>query len=148
MSVDKRANWISPKVIAYVIGTSALIISGLIAHIFGLITYNEFFIVKFLAVTMGLYLGSSIVVGGGFKRLLNVLAISFAAIIFLDLCSVFLQGFLSFCVSFFVLLVIIRYSLIRDHDSGWFGALCAELMSIIFLLIITLILAMMQMFLF
>jgi len=148
MSVNKRVNWISLKVIAYVIGASTLIISGLIAHIFGLIAYNEVFIVKFLAVTMGLYLGSSIVVGGGLKRLLNVLAISFAAITILDLCFVFLQGFLAFCVSFFVLLVIIRYSLIRDHDSGWFGALCAELMSMIFLSIIMMILVMALLFLF
>lgn len=125
-------NEISFKEIAYVLGTSVLAIFWLIAHVLGLIAYSEIFVVNFIAMSVALYVAISIVVEGGLRKLLTVLAISFLAVIISDLCFYFLQPFIALCISLVVLLVIIKYFLIRDHDSGWFGALCAELIGLIF----------------
>jgi len=135
---------ISLKVITYVFGALALAVCGFI----GFIAYNLIFIVNVIAMTIALYAASSIVVGGELKKLGNVFIISFLAVVISDLCFTFFQQFIALCISLFVLLVIIRYSLIKDHDSGWFGALCAEVMSQIFLLVIATILAMARLFLF
>ena len=136
---------ISPKVIAYVFGALAIAIYGFITY---LGAYMHVFIVNVIAMTLSLYVGSSIVVGGELKRLLNVFIISFLAVTISDLCFAFFQPFIALCISLFVLLVIIKYSLIKDHDSGWFGALCAGLMSLVFLLMIEMILAIARLLLF
>lgn len=134
-------NGISLRVIAYVFGGLALAVCGFVA-------YNPIFIVNVIAMTIALYAASSIVVGGELKKLWSVLIISSLAVVISDLCFTFFQPFIALCISLFVLLVIIRYSLIKDHDSGWFGALCAEVMGLIFLSMIEIILAMAQLFLF
>jgi hypothetical protein len=136
------------EVLGYVLGTSVLAIIGLIAYILDLIAYTEIFAVNILAMTSGLYLGISIVVGGGLKRFLTVFLISFLGIVISDLCFSFLPQFIALSISLTALLVMIRYYLVKDHDSGWFGAVCAELMAVIFLLIIEMILALAQLFVF
>ncbi len=40
------------------------------------------------------------------------------------------------------------HSLIKDHDSGWFGVLCVVLLGLVFLLPITMVLTIAQFFLF
>jgi len=64
------------------------------------------------------------------------------------LCFSFLQHFIAFCISLTAWLVMIRYFLIRDHDSGWFGAVCTEVMAVIFLLVIEILLALAGLFIF
>ncbi len=140
MKIKKKGvNRINLRLIPYVFGALALAICGFI-------TYNLVFVVNVVVMTIALYVASSIVVGGELKRLLNVFIISFLAVIVSDLCFAFLQPFIALCIFLFVLLVTIRYSLIKDHDSGWFGALSAELMGLIFLLVIEIILGIAQLF--
>lgn len=129
------------KVITYVFG-------GLALAICGFVLYNPIFITNVIVMTIALYVASSIIIGGELKKLWSVLVISSLVVIISDLCFTFLQQFIALCISLFVLLVIIRYSLIEDHDSGWFGALCAEIIGLIFLSIIEIVLAMAQLFLF
>ena len=148
MGANKRVDRIRVRVIGYVLGTSVLVVLGLVGYILGLIAYSEIFVVNILAFTAGLYLGISIVAGGGLRRFLTVLLISFLAIVISDLCFSFLQHFIAFCISLTVWLVMIRYFLIRDHDSGWFGAVCTELMAVIFLLVIEILLALAGLFIF
>jgi len=148
IGVNKRVDRIRLEVLGYVLGTSVRAILVLTTYIWELIAYTEIFVVNILAMTIGLYLGSSIVVGGGPKRFLTVFLISFLAIIISDLCFSFLQHFIALCISLTALLVMIKYFLIKDHDSGWFGAVCTELMAVIFLLIIEMTLALAQLFLF
>jgi len=65
------------------------------------------------------------VVRGELKNLLNVVIISFLAVIISDLCFAFLQPFIALCIFLFGLWITIRHPLIKDHDSGWFwGAQC------------------------
>lgn len=130
---------ISLRVVAYFFGALALAIYGFIA-------YSVVFVVNAVAMTIALYVAISVVVGREFKKLLNVFIISFLVIITSELCFSYFQNFIAFCISLFVLLVMIRYSLIKDHDSGWFGALCTGLMTLIFLLLIEIILAIAQLF--
>jgi len=137
----KRVNRINPRVIPYAFGALALAICGFIA-------YNLVFMVNVVVMTIALYVACSIVVGRELKNLLNVFIISFLTVIISDLCFAFLQPFIALFIFFFVLLVAVRYSLIKDHDSGWFGALSAELMGLIFLLVIMMILGIAQLFLF
>jgi len=142
MQVGKKGvSRINLKVILYVFGALALAICGFIA-------YNLIFVVNVIVMTIALYVASSIVVGGELKKLLNVFIISFMVVIISDLCFSFFQPFIALCTSLFVLLVAIRYSLIKDHDSGWFGALCAGLMGLIFLSMIEIVLGIAQLFLF
>ena len=129
------------KVITYVFG-------GLALAICGFVPYNPVFITNVIVMTIALYAASSIIIGRELKKLWSVLVISSLAVIISDLCFTFLQVFIALCISLFVLLVIIRYSLIEDHDSGWFGALCAEIIGLVFLSIIEIVLAMAQLFLF
>jgi hypothetical protein len=131
------------KVIAYVS-------SALVLVVFGFIVFDSTFMTNVFAMTVALYAGVSIVVGRELKKLWDVFIISFPVIIISDLLFSFLpkQEFIAFSISFLTLLVIIRYSLVKDHDSGWFGALCVELIGQIFLLVIMLILGMADLFLF
>ena len=131
------------KVIAYVS-------SALVLVVFGFIVFDTTFMTNVFAMTVALYAGVSIVVGRELKKLWEVFIISFPVIIISDLLFSFLpkQEFIAFSISFLTLLVIIRYSLVKDHDSGWFGALCVELIGQIFLLVIMLILGMADLFLF
>jgi len=142
MQVKKKGvNRINLRLIPYVFGALALAICGFIA-------YNLVFMVNVVVMTIALYVACSIVVGRELKNLLNVFIISFLAVIISDLCFAFLQPFIALGIFLFVLLVTIRYSLFKDHDSGWFGALSAELMGLIFLLVIMMILGIAQLFLF
>ena len=125
--------------VAYVLGVLTL-------AIYGFIVYSIVPIVNVIAMTIALYAAGSIVVGGGFKNLLTVFTISVLSTIISDLCFAFLQPFIALCIFLFVLLVTIRYSLIKDHDSGWFGALGAQFIGMIFLLVIELTLGMVQLF--
>jgi hypothetical protein len=131
------------KVIAYVS-------SALVLVVFGFIVFDTTFMTNVFAMTVALYAGVSIVVGRELKKLWEVFIISFPVIIISDLLFSFFpkQEFIAFSISFLTLLVIIRYSLVKDHDSGWFGALCVELIGQIFLLVIMLILGMADLFLF
>lgn len=129
------------KAVTYVFG-------GLALAIYGFVPYNPVFITNVIVMTIALYASSSIIIGRELKKLWSVLVISSLAVIISDLCFTFLQVFIALCISLFVLLVIIRYSLIEDHDSGWFGALCAEIIGLVFLSIIEIVLAMAQLFLF
>ncbi|TET62664.1 hypothetical protein E3J49_07600 [Candidatus Bathyarchaeota archaeon] len=137
----KRVNRINPRVIPYAFGALALAICGFIA-------YNLVFMVNVVVMTIALYVACSIVVGRELKNLLNVFIISFLTVIISDLCFAFLQPFIALFIFFFVLLVAVRYSLIKDHDSGWFGALCATVLGLIFLLPIAIILVIVQLFVF
>ena len=125
--------------IAYVLGALAV-------AIWVSISYNVVFVVNFIAMSIALYVASSIVVEGGLRKLLTVLAISFIAVIISDLCFYFLQPFIALCIFVFVLLVIIKYFLIKHHDSGWFGAICAELIGLIFFSVIEVTLALIPSF--
>ena len=127
--------------VAYVLGALALAIYGFTA-------YSVIPIVNVIAITIALYAASSIVVGGGLDKLLTVFTISVLSTIIPDLFFAFLQPFIVVCISLFILLVGIRYSLIKDHDSGWFGALCAAVLGLIFLLPIAITLVIAQLFLF
>lgn len=127
--------------VAYILGVLTL-------AIYGFITYSVVPIVNVIAMTIALYAASSIVVGGGFKNLLTVLTISVLFTIVSDLCFAFLQPFIALCISLFIMLAAIKYSLIKDDDSGWFGAICAELIGLVFLLPIMIALTIAQFFLF
>ena len=124
-----------------------LAILGLITHFLGWVVYSETLFINIVAMTAGLYIGTSIVVGGGLEKLLTALLISFLSIVISDVFFAFIQPFIAFSISLVLLLVIVRYFLIRDHDSGWFGAVSAELMAGMFLFIIYIVLAMAQLFL-
>jgi len=120
--------------VACVLGAFALVIYGFIAGSF-VSTVNV------IAMTIALYVASSIVIGGELKKALIIFTISVFFTITSDLCFSLLQPFIALCISLFVLLATIRYSLIRDHDSGWFGAICAELVGLVFFLPIQIIFA-------
>ncbi|UCG45597.1 MAG: hypothetical protein JSV58_02090, partial [Candidatus Bathyarchaeota archaeon] len=119
--------------VAYVLAVVAL-------AAYGLVSYSLVPIVNVVAMTIALYAASSIVVGGGLKSLLTVLTISILTNIASDVCFAILDPFIAFCISFFILLAAIKYSLIRDHDSGWFGALGAQFIGMILLMIIEIVL--------
>lgn len=123
--------------VVYVIGVLALAVYGFIA-------YSIIPIVNVAAMTIALYAASFIIVGVELKQLPTAFTISVLSTIIADLCFAFLQSFIALCIFFFVLLVAVRYSLIKDHDSGWLGALFVELMGLIFLLPIAIILVMPQ----
>ena len=131
-------NKISPTAIA--------LFSALALTASGFTLYNLNFVVNSIAVTVALYAAVSIVIGMGVdrQRLLNVFVIAALFIIITELSLTFLQELVALFISLSVLLVIIKYSLIKDHDSGWFGAICAEMLGLIFLLVIELTLAVAQ----
>jgi len=127
--------------VAYILGVLAL-------AIYGFTTYSVTPIVNVIAITIALYAACSIIVGGGFEKLLTAFTVSVLFTIVSDLCFASLQPFIALCISLFIMLVGIRYSLIKDHDSGWFGALCAVLLGLVFLVPITIVLTIAQFFLF
>ena len=132
-----------------ILATSVVNVLGVLAlAIYSFTTYSVVPAVNAIAVTIALYAASSIVVGVELKQLPPAFTTSVLSTIIADLCFAFLQSFIALCIFFFVLLVAIRYSLIRDHDSGWFGALCATVLGLIFLLPIAIILVMTRLFLF
>ena len=122
----------------------ACVLSALALAIYGFIAYSLVPVVNVLAITVTLYAASSLVVGGGPRKLLDVFTISVLFTVVSDLCFAFLQSFVAFSISIFVLLVTVKYSLVREHDSGWFGAICVAVIGLIFLLPIEMILAMIQ----
>ena len=127
--------------VAYILGVLTL-------AIYGFITYSFVPVVNVIAMTIALYAGCSIVVGGGFKNLLTALTISVLFTIISDLCFAYLQPFIAIGISLFIILAAIKYSLIEDHDSGWFGAACAGLMGLVFLIPIMIVLSVVQFFIF
>ena len=129
------------RAIPYVFGALVLVICGFIV-------YNEIFVINVAAMTAAVYVASSIVVGRELKKLLNVFIISFLVVVVSDWGFLFLHQFAALCITLFLLLASIKYSLIGDHDSGWFGAFCTLVLGMIFLLIIELVLAPVQLFLF
>ena len=119
----------------------ACVLSAFALVIYGFIAGSFVSTVNVIAMTIALYVASSIVVGGELKKALIIFTISVFFIITSDLCFSLLQPFIALGISLFVLLATIRYSLIRDHDSGWFGAICAELVGLVFLLPIQIVFA-------
>ncbi|UCG45033.1 MAG: hypothetical protein JSV58_06575 [Candidatus Bathyarchaeota archaeon] len=127
--------------------TSAAYVLGIISlAIYGLVSSSVIPIVNVVAMTIALYAASSIVVGGGMKSFLAILTISILTSIISDICFATLEPFIAFCFTFFILLIAIKYSVIRDHDSGWFGALGAQFIGMILLMIIEIILGMVYLF--
>ena len=124
---------------AYVLGIISL-------AIYGLISSSVIPIINVVAMTIALYAASSIVVGGGVKSFLAILTISILTNIISDICFATLEPFIAFCLTFFILLIAIKYSVIRDHDSGWFGALGAQFIGMILLMVIEIVLGMAYLF--
>jgi hypothetical protein len=106
--------------------------------IFGFHVYSIFFILNAIALTIALYVANSIVVGRGLKQLLSVFITSLFAIIVFNLSFSFFQQLIALGISFFCLLALIKYFLIKNHDSGWFGALCTEILGFLILFMIEL----------
>ena len=129
------------RAIAYGFGALALAICGFIF-------YNVSFVLDAIVMTIALYGAISIVVGRELKQLLNVLMVSLLAIILSNLSFHLFQQFISFGVTFLSMLVLIKHFLIRNHESGWFGTLCAAILSLVFSAIIGIILAAILFFLF
>lgn len=124
----------SLKIIAYVLGALA-------SAIWVFISQNVVFAMNFIVMTIALFAASSIVVGGRLRSLLAVFVVSFLAVAISDLFFYFLHiPLIALCISLFLLLAAVKYLLIKDHDSGWFGALCIVFMGMIFLLVIELFL--------
>lgn len=109
----------------------------------GFVLYNLNFLVNTIAMTVALYIAKSVVVGVGrkAKEILAAFVISALVIVISELSFSFLHQFVALCITLFVLLAMTRYSLIKDHDSGWFGALFGVGLSLIFLLVVEIILA-------
>lgn len=130
------------RVIAGSLAAAGLIISGFI--LFGLD-----FVINTSAMTVALYAAVSIVVETAekSKMLLSVVVVSALFLLLSELALSFMQQFASLCVSLFALLVLTRYALIKDNDSGWFGALCGVVLSLLFLLAVELILIIGRLFL-
>ena len=124
----------------------AYILTVLTLAIYGVVAYSVVPIINVIAMTIALYAASSLVVGGRTKNLLTVLTISTLSTIVSDICFAALQPFVAFSISFFILLLAIRYSVIRDHDSGWFGALGAQFIGMILLMVIEIVLGMVYLF--
>ncbi|UCG45868.1 MAG: hypothetical protein JSV58_03630 [Candidatus Bathyarchaeota archaeon] len=124
----------------------AYILAVLTLAVYGLVAYSVVPIVNVIAMTIALYAATSLVVGGGVKNLFTVLTVSILSTIVSDLCFATLQPFIAFCLSFFVLLVALKYSVIRDHDSGWFGALGAQFIGMILLMVIEIALGLVYLF--
>lgn len=130
------------RVIASSLTTVGLVISGFI--LFGLD-----FIVNTSAMTVALYVTVSIVVGIAekSKRLLSIVFVSALFLLLSELAFSFFHQFVALCTSLFVLLVLTKHVLIKDHDSGWGGALFGVGLSLIFLLVIEIILVLGRLFL-
>lgn len=128
---------IDTRAIAYGFGALALAICGFVV-------YQDIFVRDVVAMIIALYGANHIVVDGRPRQLLNVVAVSVLAVTAFILSFSFLPTFIAFCTGFFVLLVSIKYFLIKDHDSGWFGAFSAEILGALFLFIIELILVVIQ----
>lgn len=124
---------INARVIAHGLAVMAIAVCGFFF-------YDVIFVLNVIIMTTALYVAGSIVAEVGAKQLLFVFTVSLFAIIVFNLSFSFVQQFIAFCISSFSLLVLIKYFLIRSHDSGWFGAFCVELLSFLFLFIIELVL--------
>jgi hypothetical protein len=130
VSMSERVRVIAGSLVAV-----GLVISGFI--LFGLD-----FVINTSAMTVALYASASIVVETAekSKKLLTVVVVSALFLLLSELAFSFLEQFVSLCVSLCVLLVLTKYALIKDHDSGWFGTLCGVVLSLLFLLAVELIL--------
>jgi hypothetical protein len=130
------------QVIAGSLAALGLVISGFIL-------FGVEFAINTSAMTAALYVAVSVVVGIAekSKKLLNTLVVSASFLLLSELAFSFLQQFVAFCVSFGVLLVLTKYALMEDHDSGWFGAICGVILSLLFLFVVELILLIGRLFL-
>ncbi len=126
---------------------SSLTAVGLV--ISGFILFGLEFIVNTSAMTVALYITVSVMVGIAEKsrKLLSIVFVSALFLLLSELAFSFLHQFVALCISLFVLLAMTKYSLIKDHDSGWFGALFGVGLSLIFLLVIEIILVIGRLFL-
>ncbi len=132
------------------VNSTVMTLSGALAlAVGGFVLYNLNFVVNTLAMTVALYAAMSIVVGSGakLKKLLCVFVISALVIVISELVFSFFHQFVALCISLFVLLAMTKYSLIKDHDSGWPGALFGVGLSLIFLLVVEIILVIGRLFL-
>ena len=130
------------RVIAGSLAAVGLVISGFI--LFGLD-----FVINTSAMTIALYASVSILVEPPekSKKLLSVVIVSALFLLLSELAFSFLEQFASLCISLSVLLVLTKCALMKDHDSGWFGALCGVVLSLFFLLTVELILVIGRLFL-
>jgi hypothetical protein len=108
----------------------------------GFILFGINFVINTSAMAFALYASLSIVVETEekSKKLLSIVVVSALYFLLSELAFSFLQQFVALCVSLGALLVLTKFALIKDHDSGWFGALCGVVLSLFFLLMVELIL--------
>ena len=115
----------------------------------GFTLYGLDFIVNTSAMAVALYVTISVVVGIAekSKKLLSVVLVSALFLLLSELAFSFLHQFVALCTSLFILLVLTKQALIKDHDSGWFGALFGVCVSLVFLMAIEIILVIGRLFL-
>lgn len=123
-SVRKTAGW--------ALAAMAIVVCGFIVYEFS-------FVLNVAAMTVSLFAGVSILIGREQKKshiLLNAFAVSAFAIIVFTLSFAYLQQFVALCTSLFVLWMLIKLSLFKDHDAGWFGALAVQFIALLFSMLI------------
>lgn len=127
-----------PEPVRAIAGSLAVV--GLL--ISGFILFGLDFVINTSALTVALYATVSMVVeiAEKPKKLLSIMAVSAFFLLLSELAFSLLQQFVALCASLGVLLALTKYALIKDHDSGWFGAVCVVVLSLVFLLVIELIL--------
>jgi hypothetical protein len=130
------------RVIAGSLAAAGLVISGFVL-------LGVDFVINTSALTVALYVSVSVVVETAekSKELLSVVVVSALFLLLSELAFSFLEQFMALCISLCVLLVLTKYALIKDHDSGWFGAVCGVVVSLFFLLTVELILVIGRLFL-
>lgn len=131
------------------IRSTAIILSGGFALVVsGFILFGINFLVNTFTVVLALYVATMIVLGFRFKsrELLSVFTISAFFVLISELVFSFSQQFIALCLSLFVLIAIMRYSLLKDHDSGWFGAFAVVILSLVLLLAIEITFSMIHIF--
>jgi len=107
----------------------------------GFIFYSVSFVLDAIVMTAALYGAVSIVVGRELEQLLNVLLVSLSTIILSNLYFHLFQGLISLGITFLSMFALTKHFLIRNHESGWFGTLCATILSLVFSAIIGILLA-------
>ncbi len=129
--------------------STAIILGGGFALVVGgFILFGINFLVNTFAVVLALCAATMIVLGFGFKsrELLSAFTISTFFVLTSELTFSFSQPLVALCLSLFTLIAITRYSLLKDHDSGWFGAFAVAILSLVFLLAIEIAFGMVHMF--
>jgi len=127
-----RVRWRDEKVIAYGLGALA-------AAICGFILLKVSFILDTVVMTIALYGASSFLVGRGLKYLLNALVVSLFFVVISNLSFFSFHYFIAICITFLSLLVLIKGQMTKNLESGWFGALCVEVVGLVFAFMIMVI---------